>query len=439
MQSRTTERSWLWATLMLSSLSIVAVVFSIWELLEYRLFRTIDYVTLHYLYVTRGVVSSLLLACWAAWYVLRQRRRSEEELRLSRERYRGLLEASPNAVALYDGALLVSEWNAAAERLYGYRKADVLGRRLPNVPAEKEAELLSFLARVERGEPVNHVETLRRHRDGVSFEVQLSQLLFREETGQRYFLEVTEDIRDRVRLREKLLEIEKLTSMGRMAAGTAHHLNTPVAAMLLRLEMMRQRPATVPGAADLDSLEAGLRFCRHFLQRLLEFSRPAPVEKQAQEIKPMIESVAGFFSPALHARRARVDMDLDGVGGRRTWGDRNLLEALLLILLSNALDAISDGGSIVVRARQRSETMAEIQVSDDGCGIPATELPRVFEPFFSTKGPGKGTGLGLAIARNIVAAHGGSVCLDSKPGLGTTVSLELPLLPLAVGKLEVTS
>src|SRR3989304_2873236 len=134
------KRRWFWATLMLSSGRIVAVVFAAWELVENKFFREADYVSLHYLYITRGIASSLLLAVWAAWYVLRQRRWSEEELRLSREHYRGLLEASPGAVALYDGSLLVSEWNATAERLYGFTKEDVVGKPLPTIPPDQEAE-----------------------------------------------------------------------------------------------------------------------------------------------------------------------------------------------------------------------------------------------------------------------------------------------------------
>src|SRR5512146_489538 len=122
------ERRWFCATLILSSISIVAVVFAFWELVENHFFSELNYLQLHYLYISRGIVSSLLLSFWAAWYVLRFRRRSEEELRASRERYRGLLDASPAAMVLFDDQLQVTEWNAAAEALYGFRKAEVLDR-----------------------------------------------------------------------------------------------------------------------------------------------------------------------------------------------------------------------------------------------------------------------------------------------------------------------
>jgi len=422
----TQERRWFWATLMLSSITIAAAVFAAWEVAEYRFFRHADYVTLHYLYITRGIASSLLLTVWAAWYVVRERRSSEEELRRSRERYRGLLEASPGAVALYDPALSVIEWNASAERLYGFSKSEVIGKPLPIVPAEKEDELQGFLARVKAGESILDAETLRRDKQGANIDVQLSLLPFHEPFGQNFFLEVTADIRERVRLRDRLLEIEKLTSMGMMAAGTAHHLNTPLAAMLLRVQMMRERRQAVPAATDLERLESGIRFCEQFVQRLLQFSRRTVGVKQPEEIGAIIQSMVSFLSPNLLAKDTRVSLDLEPAGTERVFADRNLLEALFSILLSNALDAIPQAGNIAIRCRKCCEDRIEIRISDDGCGISGADLDHVFEPFFTTKVPGKGTGLGLAIARNIVVEHGGSIRLESGLDRGTTAIVEFP-------------
>jgi signal transduction histidine kinase len=106
--------------------------------------------------------------------------------------------------------------------------------------------------------------------------------------------------------------------------------------------------------------------------------------------------------------------------------DRNHLETVLLILLSNAMDAIPAGGEIAVRARMGQAGRMEVVVRDNGCGIHAADLERVFEPFFTTKEPGKGTGLGLAIAHNLLMELGGSIRLESEPGKGTTARLELP-------------
>jgi PAS domain S-box-containing protein len=413
---------------MLSSISIVAVVFAVWELVENRFYRDIDYITLHYLYITRGMASSLILASWAAWFVLRQRRQSEEDLRRSREHYRRLLEVSPGAVALYDATLCVSEWNQAAERLYGFTKAEIIGRALPTVPPEKEAELTELLRAVEVGAPMAMVETLRRDVCGALVDVQLSVLPFREGPGPCQFLEVTEDIRERVRLRQTLLEVEKLTSMGKTAAGTAHHLNTPLAAMLLRVQMMRERALDEQTEGDLERLEGSLHFCQQFVSRLLEFGRRPAAHKQPEDVGRTIESVVSFLAPALTARRARVSVDLEAIDGSRILGDRNLLEALFSILMSNALDAIPVGGSVAIRSARPSSEVIEVRIADDGCGIAPADLPRIFEPFFTTKGPGRGTGLGLAIARNIVLEHGGSIRFENAPARGTVAVLTLPVL-----------
>ena len=215
--------------------------------------------------------------------------------------------------------------------------------------------------------------------------------------------------------------------MGKMAAGTAHHLNTPLAAMLLRLQMMRERAHHESSTADLEHLEAGMRFCQQFVQRLLEFSRRAPVQKQPEEVARTIESVVNFLAPPLAAKRAQVSLNLEAVNGEQILADGNQMEALVSILLSNALEAIPPRGTVNITCRRPSADWMEIQVSDNGCGIGPADLPRVFEPFFTTKGPGRGTGLGLAIARNIVLDHGGTIRLESTPQQGTTVFVTLPL------------
>ncbi len=426
MVNKSKPRSWFWATLALSSLTVIGVVFAIWELVETRFFRDADYVTLHYLYISRGIGTSLLLAFWAAWFVLRQRQGMEQQLQRSSERYRGILDCAPGAVVLFDRELRVWEWNSAAERLYGFAATDLVGSPLPNVPEPQQSELQEMMGQAEQGHPVLDVETTRRAHDGTAVQVQLCLLPFAEPGGVTYFLEVTHDIREKIRLRETLLQVEKLTSMGKMAAGTAHHLNTPLAAMLLRLRMMREGKFEGSLQADLERLEASVAFCQKFVQRLLDFSRCAQSRKQPELIDSTLEAVAGFLSPQFLSKRVVFTLELDGAAQARVVADRNQLEALFLILLSNALDAVQPGGRVGVSCRRRNAHV-EVQVTDSGCGIPPDILPRIFEPFFTTKPPGKGTGLGLAIASNILQEHGGALRFESTFEQGTTATVELPL------------
>ncbi len=427
MDSTSKERRWFWITLILSSTSIVALVFAFWELVENRFFRDLDYVSLHYLYISRGITASVLLAVWAGWYVTRERRISEAQLRKSHERYRGLLEASPGAVALYDRSLRIVEWNASAERLYGWTKGEVRGNELPTVIPNRADELQTFLAKVEDGASVLDRETVRRSKAGEEIDVLLSLLPF-PEGKQLFFLEVTADIRERVRLRQRLIELEKLTSMGQMAAGTAHHLNTPLASMLLRVQMMREKAEAQNSlAADLERLEHTLGFCQQFVRRLLDFARRPGAKREPETIGPIVQAVLGFLAPSILAKRADVRV-IDGeLSDRRVFADRNALETLLLILLSNALDAIANGGRITIELHNGEDERLGIVIADDGCGIAPGDQTRIFEPFFTTKPIGKGTGLGLAIARNIVAEHGGDITVESEQGKGTRVFVRVPI------------
>ena len=241
-------RPWFYLTLALSCLTLLALVFSLWELVEHRYFRDLDYVTLHYLYITRGVTSSLLVGMWASWFVMRERRRREEQLQQSCAYYRTILDHMPEAVVLFDEQFRVMEWNEAAERLYGLERQQALQQVLPTVPSERWSELQEVVDLVAEEQRVLDKETERRTGQGERIPVAASYGCI-PPTGSRprLFLDVAQDIRPRLHYRDKLLEVEKLALMGQMAAGTAHHLNTPLTAMLLQIELLRQQ---LRGAGD---------------------------------------------------------------------------------------------------------------------------------------------------------------------------------------------
>lgn len=430
-------KRWFWVTLVLSSITIVGFAFSLWELLESHFFRNADYLTLHYLYISRGVFSSFLLAFWAAWFVLRGRRSAEQELRRSRARYLGILNCSPEAIALFDSELVVAEWNAAAEELYGYSRAEVLGARLPTVPAEKQDEMQKFLAQASQGKPVLEVETQRRAGDGTLIDVQTNVLPYEEEGHGRYFLEVSVDIRERIRLRQTLLQIEKLTTMGQMAAGTAHHLNTPLASMLIRVQLARKHAQKAAVDVDLGDLEDNIRYCQQFVRRLLDFSRRPQLTRRAEPIQQTLHSVLNFLGPQLAAKQVQLKVEMDKANEVAVMADRNQMEALFLIVITNALDAIQPKGQITVHCHTAGGRVL-ITIEDDGCGIEPSDLPHIGEPFFTTKPIGKGTGLGLSIAATILQEHAGSMRIDSIRNHGTAVNIELPISVHAPACQEVT-
>jgi signal transduction histidine kinase len=255
----------------------------------------------------------------------------------------------------------------------------------------------------------------------------VSVLLYRE-NGNVYFLEVTTDISERIRLRDRLIEFEKLTAMGKMATGTAHHLNTPVACMLLRVQMMRDRVHTACCKNDLEHLEKSIHFCQEFVRRLLEFSRHPVAQKQPESLASIVEAVVGFVLPSMAAKAVGLKTIFpDGTAGVHVLGDRNQLETALLILVSNSLDASCQGGNITLRTERRPPDTVLLTVEDEGCGISPEVALHLFEPFFTTKPSGKGTGLGLALAKSILAEHGGTIDLRKRPAQGAIATLTLPM------------
>ncbi|MBI2820259.1 MAG: PAS domain S-box protein [Acidobacteria bacterium] len=428
MLPETGRRVWFWTTLLLSCLTVLTVVFATWELVEQKFFQYLTYSQLHYLYITRGVASSLLLAAWAVWFVLRERRKTEEELRRSRERYWAMLAHAADAVVLLDRRCTVLEWNPQAAALYGYSRDEAIGKPLQTLAPKEREELLQIQKRLEAGEPVVDLETRRLHRSGEWRDVGLRVSSFQDVgSGQRVFLEMASDLREKIRLREKAIEMEKLTSMGRMAAGTAHTLNTPLAAMLLRVEMLQDQLSGRECAEDIKHLESSTRFCQEFVQKLLQYGRPSETALQSLRVEELLDSIYTFFRPTFQVRRQKLSFDNGHLRGVYIRADRSQMEALFAALLMNSLDALpASGGGQVVLSGALQDGMVELFVSDNGCGVPPEKLPHIFEPFFTTKKAGQGTGLGLSIASNIVKESGGSLELVNNPTGGVTVRIRLP-------------
>src|ERR1035437_9537484 len=353
---RPTNRPWFLLTVALSCFTLLALVFSLWELIEYRYFRDLDYVTLHFMYVTRGIATALLTGMWASWFVLRERRRQEEELEQSYEHYRSILNHMPEAVALFDESYQVVEWNDAAERLFGFDRQQTLGRPLPNVPAWRWAELRQILDHLGTDQKVLDHETERCTAQGEHIPVAASYSRIPPvATRPQLYVEVVQDIRPRLQMRDKLLELEKLTLMGQMAAGAAHHLITPLTAMLLQVEILREEMRETGPIEGLATIEQRIRFCQVFVQNLLQFARRPHLQQKPMALGDVIEAVLTLFRPSLNLKSATLQTECEELGSCRILGDPNHLEAMFSALLSNAVDAISPGGRIHVHGRVQDD------------------------------------------------------------------------------------
>jgi signal transduction histidine kinase len=222
------------------------------------------------------------------------------------------------------------------------------------------------------------------------------------------------------------LQTEKLSALGRMAAGIAHEINNPLAGVLLfSSNLLKKAPQEGPFREGLEIIIQETLRCKAIIQELLEFSRPSEPKAVLANVNDVIVRAIHLLKNELRLRHIKLEMDLPG-SLPEILIDENQIEQILVNLLLNAIQAIDENGAITIRTYVSSDrkTVA-IDVSDTGCGIPPENMLKIFEPFFSTKA--KGTGLGLAVTYGIVQKHGGNVYAYSQPGQGARFIVELPI------------
>ena len=240
------------------------------------------------------------------------------------------------------------------------------------------------------------------------------------------------DVTDLKRLEEQLIQAEKLAAMGQMLAGVAHELNNPLTAILGVTELLRERQGEDDSTKrQLELTHRQARRAARIVQNLLEFSRPASPQKKPLDLSNLLERTLQLHEHSLRRNNVEVDFrlqpDLPGV-----IGDANQLIQVFLNLITNAEQAIRevrDAGRIQIRAGRNGNQLA-ITVRDDGVGIRPESLPRIFDPFYTTKRPGGGTGLGLSICMSIIREHGGNIEAETLPAGGSAFTIYMPIAPV---------
>lgn len=229
-------------------------------------------------------------------------------------------------------------------------------------------------------------------------------------------------------------QVDKLSSLGRMAAGIAHEINNPLAGILLYSSNLSKK---VPSGG---ALEEGLKIiiketqrCKTIIQGLLEFARDKKPQKVMTNINDIIESALGILYNEFHLQHVRIEKNLSK-DIEKLFLDENQIEQVFINLLLNALHAVDDSGLIIVQSAMDAEQNSiHVEVADNGCGIAAGDIKKIFEPFFSTKA--NGTGLGLAVSYGIIKNHQGDLRVFSEPGQGTRFVIKLPaLVENSIGK-----
>ncbi|MBI2892777.1 MAG: hypothetical protein HYY06_04445 [Deltaproteobacteria bacterium] len=239
---------------------------------------------------------------------------------------------------------------------------------------------------------------------------------------------VARDITERLEKQKWQVDHERMAVVGKLAAGLAHEINNPLGAMVLFTQHALKGIAPEDPLADhLQTVLRNANLCKKIVKDLLEYARRRPPERIDLDLAALLGDVVRTLSPGADGAMIRIQSRIDAGVPARFCGDPDQLRQVLVNLGLNAIEAMSSGGTLELLVRCPDRAHLSIDVSDTGPGIPAEDRERIFSAFFTTK-PG-GTGLGLAVARDLVAAHGGTLDFASEGGKGTTFTATLPVAP----------
>jgi two-component system NtrC family sensor kinase len=238
---------------------------------------------------------------------------------------------------------------------------------------------------------------------------------------------------------DKLLQSEKLASLGQLAAGVAHELNNPLATVLLYADLLKQEASLeLEKREDIETIIRETLRCKQIVSGLLNFARQTQVNDQPIQLNQLIQEV--FEIERRHERFQTIDLRLElDPHLPIIQADPAQIREVLINLNNNAVDAMSDGGTLTIRTFNRPAGMVTFEVEDTGKGIPPENLSKLFTPFFTTKPVGKGTGLGLAIIYGIVKMHRGQINVRSQIDKGTTFIVSLPVRLQSAGSFPVNA
>jgi PAS domain S-box-containing protein len=318
---------------------------------------------------------------------------------------------------------IVESWNTRMEQLFGVLRRDAVGRRLSSLlPAELAQEIA---ARGDQ-EHITGIYKQRLHHQGNNLTLNVSITPLVSKSNERIGrLLLFDDVTQRERMEEQMTQTEKLTSLGLLAAGVAHEVNTPLAVISNYIQMLaKQMPEGDPRQSIIDKIVKQTFRASEIVNNLLNFSRTGAAAAASVDVNRVVEETLSLVAHPLKTAQIQVVKEL-GDSLPPVHGSANKLQQVFLNLFLNARDAMPGGGMLEVRTGAHNGSV-EIEIADTGAGIPREDIHRIFDPFFTTKSNGRGTGLGLSVSYGIIKEHAGKIDVRSTPGKGTAFHVEFP-------------
>jgi two-component system NtrC family sensor kinase len=367
--------------------------------------------------------------------VARRTRQIDEERRFTER----IIDSLPLGLYVIDRQYRIQVWNRKRETgLQGVSREEAVGRTVFEILHRQPAEMLRReFEEVFRTGVVQHF-SMESNSTGELRYYRITKIPMRAFDGEvTHVITIGEDVTDWREAQERFAQAEKLAAIGQLAAGVMHEINNPLATIAACAESLSLSlddakaagwPAPVESGEYLRIVESEVQRSKRIVDRLLEFSRPKPLSPEPVDLNAVLEQTLFLLKHHSRFKRFTVHTELaDPPPVARGNGEQ--LVQVLMALLINAMDASVDDGVIHVRTvgpgRSRPAQVA-IEVRDEGQGIPRRQLAKIFEPFYTTKAPGRGTGLGLSICYGIVSEHGGRIEAESEEGQGSLFRVVLP-------------
>ena len=364
--------------------------------------------------------------------LFRQLHLKAEELDGLREFNENILESLDDGLVVFDARERIVRWNRALEGFYGVARSEAIGATLDDVFETTFVQALRADRRENpEGSTLLRVPLMGRQAAGARLLVNATAVPLQggeDIPASAGTILLIENITDRVRLVEQLQLSEKMASIGVLAAGVAHEVNTPLTGISSFTQMLLENadPAD-PKTALLEKIERQTFRAAKIVNGLLNLSRPGPsgTERSAVDLNAVIADVFSLLEHQLSASSIKIRRELSP-SPVAVLGIEHQLQQVFLNLFLNARDAMPRGGWLSVATRIDGDRIVA-EVADTGSGIPSEHLARIYDPFFTTKAIGRGTGLGLSITYGIVHEHDGTIGCDSAVGQGTRFMLRLPI------------
>jgi PAS domain S-box-containing protein len=352
------------------------------------------------------------------------------ELKLLKEFNESIIESINVGLLAVDLEGRVTRLNSALEHILDLRRDAAIGRRVEDLFSEDFAETLWQVLgtdgwRLKQIRNIYKLHTATLANRSLVLNIALAPL--QDGQGQTGALVVLEDVTTRISLEEQLQQREKLSSIGLLAAGVAHEVNTPLTGVSSYTQMLLGMLAeTDPKHALLQKVRNQAERATNIVNNLLNFSRTGSATQFDElNMAQVLDDTLQLLEPQMRRSQIEIIRSYEP-DAPRVYGNAGKLQQVFTNLLLNARDAIPEGGSIKLATLSAEDGSLTIEVTDTGIGIAPENVAKIYDPFFTTKGVGRGTGLGLAVSYGIVQEHAGRISVDSTPGRGTTFRITLP-------------